>query len=84
MRPQTLKQHVAGIDVRGLCDLKQIMLSLPLASADIISRRFVKWPGPAKKNKMWIQTVWNSDMDGDRGGRGSGPPHENHKLPFVS
>ena len=33
---------------------------------------------------MWIQTDWNSDMGGDRGGRGSGPPHENHKLPFVS
>ena len=41
MQPQTLKQHVAGIDVRGLFDLKRIMLSLPLASADIISRRFV-------------------------------------------
>ena len=43
MRPQTLKQHVAGIDVRGLFDLKKdhAMLSLPLASADIISRRFV-------------------------------------------
>ena len=40
MRPQTLKQHVAGIDVRGLFDLKKD-LSLPLASADIISRRFV-------------------------------------------
>ena len=41
MQPQTLKQHAARIDVRGLFDLKEIMLSLPLASADIISRRFV-------------------------------------------
>ena len=37
MQPQTLKQHVTGIDVRGLFDLK----TLHLASADIISRRFV-------------------------------------------
>ena len=42
MRPQTLKQHVAGIDVRGLFDLKKDhAVFLPLASADIISRRFV-------------------------------------------
>ena len=42
MRPQTLKQHVAGIDVRGLFDLKKdhAVFAL-LASADIISRRFV-------------------------------------------
>ena len=36
MRPQTLKQHVARIEVSGLFDLKK---DLPLASADIISRR---------------------------------------------
>ena len=41
MRPQTLKQHEAGIDVRGLFDLKKDHAVLPLASADIISRRFV-------------------------------------------
>ena len=41
MRPQNLKQRVAGIDVCGLFDLERIMMSLPLASADIISRRFV-------------------------------------------
>ena len=38
---QTLKQHMAGIEVSDLFDLKKIMLSLPLMSADIISRRFV-------------------------------------------
>ena len=41
MRPQILKQHVAGIEVSGLFDLKWIMLSLPLTSIDIISRPFV-------------------------------------------
>ena len=41
MRPQILKQHVAGIEVSGLFDLKKIMLSLPLTSAVVISRRFV-------------------------------------------
>ena len=53
------------------------MLSLPLTSADIISRRFVNWPGPAihmSKDSgiespwyvvlMKIQTVWQ---------RGQGP-----------
>ena len=35
MRPQILKQHVAGIEVSGLFDLKRIMLSLPLTSIDI-------------------------------------------------
>ena len=40
------------------------MLSLPLASADIISRRFVNWPGPAKKNiikcefKLFETLIW--------------------------
>ena len=45
MRPQTLEQHVAGIDVRGLFDLKKdhavFALGDSLATADIISRRFV-------------------------------------------
>ena len=41
MRPQTLKQHVAGIDVRGLFDLRKDHAVFFLASADIISKRFV-------------------------------------------
>ena len=43
MRPQTLKQHMVGIDVRGLFDLKKdhAVFALGVASADIISRRFV-------------------------------------------
>ena len=61
MRPKILKQHMAGIEVSGLFDLKRIMLSLPLTSADIISRRFVNRPGPAihmsKDSLIYIQTV---------------------------
>ena len=42
MRPQTLKQHVARIEVSGLFDLKtDHAVCLLLASADIISRRSV-------------------------------------------
>ena len=50
--------------------LKRIMLSLPLASADIISRRFVNWPGPAKKIKcefkLFETLIW-SETEGAGG-----------------
>ena len=40
--PKLFKKHVAGIVVSGLCDLKKDhAVCLPLASADIISRRSV-------------------------------------------
>ena len=99
VRPKILKQHVAGIEWAVSLILKRIMLSLPLTSADIISRRFVNRPGPAihmsKDSLICIQTVWNFDMGGDRegagggggGGGGAGAPDlplENYKLSCIS
>ena len=60
------------------------MLSLPLTSADIISRRFVNRPGPA--------IHMSKDSLGDRegaggGGGGAGAPDlplENYKLSCIS
>ena len=66
------KQHVAGIEVSGLFDLKRTMLSLPLALADIISRR-----SPMLETLIWAET--------ERGGDAGGPDlsRKYYKLSFI-
>ena len=88
MRPKILKQHVAGIEMSSLFDLKKdhAVFTFDVSWYNQQTVCEVTRPGntyvqglsgiesPWNVVLMWIQTVWNFDMGVDREGVGGRGP----------